>query len=181
MLRNTFTRQIRPALLDFLGNYDKKAALRDQFRLKRQGNALSAQEQAVVKGFLRRVAEFNPKHLYENVNPPADETSYTSNKEHIYMCLRNRAGKNHSDDILIFAFIHELAHVGCDEQGHTDAFWTYFRLLIQILCRYEAEGVSRVDIKYCYRDLRVDPYHGYCQNNFHVRYNPLFDREAFLP
>ena len=98
--------------------------------MRRGDRPLDNNERQTVKDFLGRVANFKTSNLFENVNPPADETSYTNNKEYIYMCLRNREQKNHSDDILIFAFVHELAHVGCDEQGHTDAFWAYFRLLI---------------------------------------------------
>ena len=123
---------------------------------------------------------FDTNKLKENANPDADDTSYTTNKEHIYMCLRNRKGQNHSDDIIMFAFIHELSHVGCDEQGHTDAFWVYFRLLLAILCQHEAPGISRVGIKYCNTDLRTDPYFGYCQNNFNVYYNPLYDEKAYM-
>jgi hypothetical protein len=95
----------------------------------------SAEVQAVYN-FIQRVTNFSTNNLYENVKPPSDETSYTSNKQYIYMCLRNSNNANHSDDILLFAFIHELAHVGCNEQGHTDAFWAYFRLLLYILCTY---------------------------------------------
>jgi hypothetical protein len=88
----------------------------------------------MVYAFIRGVLAFNPANLHENANPPANETSYTTNKTYIYMCLRNSEGRVHADDILLFAFVHELAHAGCDEEGHTDMFWCYFRLLLQILC-----------------------------------------------
>ena len=46
------------------------------------------------------------------------------------MCVRNKKDQVHSDDIVLFAFIHELSHVGCVSTGHDDEFWVYFRLLL---------------------------------------------------
>lgn len=96
------------------------------------------------------------------------------------MCLRNSNGENHDHHILLFAFIHELAHVGCEDVGHTDEFWAHFRSLLYILCNYTYPGQRhKPPIKYCELDLKKVPYHNYC-NSMRVFYNPLFDKDAFM-
>ncbi len=179
MLKQSFTTQIRPILSDFSRNYRNAPHLQKTFRLRKAGYPITAQEIDTVLKFVNGVIDFNPINLHENANPPENETSYTSNKTHIHMCLRNVEGRVHSDDILLFAFVHELAHAGCDEQGHSDMFWCYFRLLLKILCQYEAPGIPPWNIKYCDHDLRNNPYTNYC-NTFTVTYNPLFDDTAYM-
>ena len=76
---------------------------------------IDEREISAVVDFANGVMNFNVNNLYENANPPENETSYTSNKTYIYMCLKNREGRVHSKDILLFAFVHELAHAGCNE------------------------------------------------------------------
>ena len=51
-------------------------------------------------------------------------TSYSINKgEEIVFCLRSREnGKLHDINELMYVAIHELAHVGCPEIGHTPLF-----------------------------------------------------------
>ncbi len=104
--------------------------MQSRFRLRRRYVPISEREIDTIIDFVNGVAGFNPNNLFENANPPDDETSYTTNKTYIHMCLKNKEGKVHSKDILLFAFVHELAHAGCDEHGHTDMFWCYFRLLL---------------------------------------------------
>jgi hypothetical protein len=117
-------------------------------------------------------------NIEENESPAEGETSYTTNKTYIHMCLRNTEGRVHSRDILLFAFVHELAHAGCNENGHTDMFWCYFRILLQILCIHQVPGIPKWQIRYCDEDLRNKPYANYC-NTFTVRYNPIFDNDAY--
>ncbi len=96
------------------------------------------------------------------------------------MYTNNQQGKTHDRHILLFAFIHELSHVGCQQVGHTDQFWAYFRSLLFILCNYTYPGQrGKPAIKYCQIDLREQPYHNYC-NSMKVYYNPLFDPDAFM-
>ena len=129
---------------------------------------------------VRRVMQVRTTNILENARPAEGETCYTINKNDIYMCLRNEEQRNHSNDILLFAFIHELAHVSCSDTGHTETFWAYFRALLYILCKYTYEGQKgKPSIKYCEIDLAQQPYYNFC-NNMKVFYNPLFDREAFV-
>jgi AMMECR1 domain-containing protein len=60
-----------------------------------------------------------------------DQKSYTINKKKVYLCLRDENGEYYNDNMLIFVAIHELAHVLCDEIGHTKKFEDIFHKLLQ--------------------------------------------------
>jgi len=64
----------------------------------------------------------------------ADEqyTSYTINKgEKIVFCLRSKILDTiHDMNTLMYVVIHELAHVGCPEFGHTPLFRKIFKFLL---------------------------------------------------
>ena len=64
----------------------------------------------------------------------ADEkyTSYTVNKgERIVFCLRAKLINTiHDLNTLMYVVIHELAHVGCPEFGHTPLFREIFKFLL---------------------------------------------------
>ena len=59
-----------------------------------------------------------------------DNKSYTINKKKVYLCLKDENGDYYNDNMLIFVAIHELAHVLCDEIGHTDKFQEIFQDLL---------------------------------------------------
>lgn len=56
-------------------------------------------------------------------------TSYSVNKgEQIVFCLRSKRHKNefHNLNLIMYVVLHELAHVGCPEYGHTPLFKKIF-------------------------------------------------------
>jgi hypothetical protein len=57
--------------------------------------------------------------------------SYTLNKEVIHLCIRDENGKYYDNNMLIYVALHEVAHVLCDEIGHTDKFYSIHEGLIQ--------------------------------------------------
>ena len=57
--------------------------------------------------------------------------SYTINKQKIYLCLRDSAREYYDFNMLIYVTIHELAHVLCEEVGHTPRFHTIFQDLLE--------------------------------------------------
>lgn len=61
-------------------------------------------------------------------------TSYTINKgEEIVMCLRSKKnGKIHDINLLTYVMLHELAHVLCPENNHTELFKEIFIFLQDI-------------------------------------------------
>jgi hypothetical protein len=59
-----------------------------------------------------------------------DNKSYTINKRKIYLCLRDQKNDYYSLNMLTYVSIHELAHVICDEVGHTPKFHKIFSELL---------------------------------------------------
>jgi hypothetical protein len=60
----------------------------------------------------------------------AGNKSYTINKQKVYLCLKDENGKYYEMNMLIYVALHELAHVLCDEIGHTDKFKRIFEDLL---------------------------------------------------
>ena len=58
--------------------------------------------------------------------------SYTINKQKIYLCLRDKKTDDYyGDNMLIYVTLHEIAHVLCDEIGHTEKFQEIFDSLLE--------------------------------------------------
>ena len=58
-------------------------------------------------------------------------TSYSINKgEQIVFCLRSKMIRNklHDFNLIMYVVLHEMAHVGCPEIGHTELFKKIFAL-----------------------------------------------------
>lgn len=60
-----------------------------------------------------------------------DDKSYTINKNRVYLCLRDENKAYYSMNMLMYVAIHELAHVICDEIGHTPKFHKIFTELLE--------------------------------------------------
>tara|TARA_X000000950_G_C13878782_1_gene645974 strand:- start:618 stop:1070 length:453 start_codon:yes stop_codon:yes gene_type:complete len=56
--------------------------------------------------------------------------SYTINKKIIYICIKNKNNQYYDFNMLMYVAIHELAHVLCDEIGHTEKFYSIFNNLL---------------------------------------------------
>lgn len=103
---------------------------------------------------VRLVANFDAQpHRFAESTPDAAHTSYSVNKgEKVFMCLRQRGGEVDDvlveDNVLAFVALHELAHIGTSEVGHTRAFWDNFAWLLE---RAEAAHV------YTYTDFAAHP------------------------
>lgn len=64
--------------------------------------------------------------------------SYTINKKKVYLCLYDEYGKPYNMNMLMYVALHELAHVFCDEIGHTPKFHRIFK---EFLIRAEQKGI----------------------------------------
>ena len=56
----------------------------------------------------------------------AGPAAVTTGKRSIRVCTQPDA----SVDALVFVALHELAHIACDEIGHTQKFWAEFRYIL---------------------------------------------------
>ena len=57
--------------------------------------------------------------------------SYTINKQKTYICLTDNNGDYYDDNTLVHVLLHEMAHVMCDEIGHTQKFHNIFTDLLK--------------------------------------------------
>ena len=114
---------------------------------------------------VEKVAPSDPRVLKiaENFNSEAisegtDDTRYTSysvNKgEKIVFCLRARDGtkKLESLNMMMFVAIHELAHIGTEDVGHTPEFWDNFKWLLEYAIDigiYQKQDFANKPQEYC--------------------------------
>ncbi len=107
-----------------------------------------------------------PERFSEST-PDASYTSYSVNKgEKVYMCLRQRNEKEElvDENIITFVALHEMAHIGTSEIGHTPMFWNNFGWLL--------ERAEEIQI-YQFTDFSAHPVE-YC--GIHITDQPTYDK-----
>ncbi len=92
-------------------------------------------------------------NIYEN-SPDSDYTSYSVNKgEEVVFCLKSKkTGDLHNINLLMYVAIHEMAHVGCHEIGHTDLFKRIFEFYTKEAIKigiYSYEDYDNNPVEYC--------------------------------
>lgn len=87
---------------------------------------------------------------FSESTPEAVHTSYTVDKQKMFMCLRQRNEKEElvNENVLVFVAIHEMAHMGTASIGHTAEFWNNFAWLLK-----QAEAANL----YQYTDFAAHP------------------------
>ena len=81
----------------------------------------------------RLTRNFNSDAISDST-PDSKYTSYSVNKgEKIVFCLRSRDKKEKlvEENVMMFVALHELAHVLCNEIGHTEKFHSIFDSLLE--------------------------------------------------
>ena len=91
---------------------------------------------------------------FSESTPEAVHTSYTVDKEKVFMCLRQRNTKEElvSENTLLFVALHEMAHMGTSTIGHTPDFWNNFAWLLkqaEELGIYEYTDFAAHPVEYC--------------------------------
>jgi hypothetical protein len=110
-------------------------------------------EKPIVKQIMRNF-DADPSRFSEST-PDASYTSYSVNKgEKVYMCLRQRNEHEElvDENIITFVAIHEMAHIGTHEVGHTPLFWNNFGWLLQRaeeIQIYQYQDFSAHPVEYC--------------------------------
>lgn len=77
--------------------------------------------------------DLNNRDIMNEISLYRGEKSYTINKEKVYLCLKDKDGMYYNDNMLIYVLAHEMAHVICDEIGHTEKFHQIFDALLMQL------------------------------------------------
>ena len=86
-----------------------------------------------------------------------DNKSYTINKKRVYLCLKDSNNHYYPMNMLMYVAIHELAHVLCNEVGHTPKFQAIFK---QLLAKAHALGIYDPSIPV------IRDYCGYGKNSY---------------
>jgi len=76
------------------------------------------------------LAPLNNRNIMDEIRFYEDDQSYTINKEKVYLCLKDKKGKYYGKNMIIYVTLHEIAHVICDEIGHTEKFKQIFDELL---------------------------------------------------
>ena len=108
----------------------------------------------------------DPSRFSESA-PDASYTSYSVNKgEKVFMCLRQRNEKEElvDENIITFVALHEMAHIGTVDVGHTPLFWNNFGWLLK-----RAEELQI----YTYTDFAAHPVE-YC--GIRITDQPTYDK-----
>lgn len=122
-------------------------------------------EKPFVAQILRNF-DAEPSRFSESA-PDATYTSYSVNKgEKVYMCLRQRNEREElvDENVITFVALHEMAHIGTHEVGHTPLFWNNFGWLLK-----RAEEIQI----YEYTDFSAHPVE-YC--GIHITDQPTYDK-----
>lgn len=86
-------------------------------------------EDPMLENIKNKIRPLHPD-MVDHVILLEDTKSYTINKKKVYLCLKDENGQYYDENMLLFVAIHELAHVICDEIGHTDKFQKIFQELL---------------------------------------------------
>ena len=76
------------------------------------------------------LSNINKKKMLNEISLFKGNKSYTINKEHIYMCLKDEENNYYDDNMLLYVLLHEISHSICDEIGHTRKFHKIFDALL---------------------------------------------------
>lgn len=69
-------------------------------------------------------------NLFSLIQVRPGDKSYTINKKTIYLCLRDEHNNYYNKNMLIYVFLHEIAHVLSVSINHTDEFREIFGALL---------------------------------------------------
>ncbi|QNH08546.1 136R [Invertebrate iridescent virus Kaz2018] len=85
------------------------------------------------KKFTGILSMLNNRNLMAEIKLQEGPKSFTINKKQIFLCIKDKKSgdANYYDyNSLIFVTLHEIAHVLCDELGHTQKFQHIFKELL---------------------------------------------------
>lgn len=101
--------------------------------------------------FIGPLKPLNDVDVLKNLIMVEDNESFTINKKVIHLCTKDpRNGKYYDKNTLMFVVLHELAHVLCNDVGHTDNFSNINQALLDHAIKYGFYDPSKPFVKnYC--------------------------------
>lgn len=114
------------------------------YLLCRQNNVFerfTSSSDPILQEIQQQLARLHPK--FEKVNIYKGDKSYTINKKHVYICVKDDHGRYYNRNMLVYVTLHEYAHMLCDEVGHTPKF---YRIFEDLLKKASKKGLYNPDI-----------------------------------
>lgn len=96
------------------------------------------QSNHMYKDYIQRIKNRLPHVQIRETPANSNYTSYSVNKgEELNMCIRSKVTNQfHSINELLYVAIHEIAHIGCPEVGHTKLFYDINKFLLKQAMEY---------------------------------------------
>lgn len=92
----------------------------------------------------------NKRELFDEISVFKGEKSYTINKEKVFLCLKDKNGEYYDNNILLFVFLHELAHCLSTTVGHDKNFNDIFDALLKKSAELKIyDPTKEMDQDYC--------------------------------
>lgn len=101
--------------------------------------------------FIGPLAALNNPNILKNLVMIEDKESCTINKSTIHLCTKDpRNGQAYDKNTLMFVVLHELAHVLCEDIGHSEKFSTINTALLNYAVQKGLYDPSKPFVKnYC--------------------------------
>ena len=104
--------------------------------------------------YIKKIQERLPNSIIKESSANSEYTSYSINKgEELVFCLRSKkTNKLHELNEIMYVAIHEIAHIGCPEIGHTQLFKKINKYLLKESISYNIytyDDYSNNNKEYC--------------------------------
>ena len=117
-------------------------------------NSVNDKEYYIYKDNINSIKNKIDEVIIKETPSNSSYTSYSVNKgEELYLCIRSKnTNKIHDINDLLYVAIHEIAHIGCPEIGHTDLF---FKINLYLLKKavefnlYKYDNYNNKPREYC--------------------------------
>ena len=77
------------------------------------------------------LANINKKKMLNEILLSVGKKSYSLNKQHIYMCMKDEKGEYYDDNMLMYVLLHEASHCQNSTIGHDKSFHKIFDALLE--------------------------------------------------
>ncbi len=140
--------QIRSKLLNFVNG------LAAQAEKETMGDKDIDSELVDNYKYIRMIQKRLPNSVIKESSAKSEFTSYSVNKgEELVFCLRSKKNnKIHDINDLMYVAVHEIAHIGCPEIGHTPLFKKINKFLLEraaAINLYKFENYKATQKEYC--------------------------------
>lgn len=104
--------------------------------------------------YIKMIQKKLPKSIIKESSANSEYTSYSINKgEELVFCLRSKyTNKLHDINEIMYVAVHEIAHIGCPEIGHTMLFKKINKYLLEeavVEKIYRYNNYRKNNMEYC--------------------------------